>query len=151
MDHPQNLTENSLVFMQIYSIEYRIFLCITSYFLLLGKPGVGYVSNAGYTLLKNTFFIIMVKFLMLYITSKCVFLYLTDGGRHSARSITSPACGLRLRAIQQRCYIVSCGYVYIDESIDYNGLRTTTIHRVTPQGLNLMSGMHTSSLICAHA
>ena len=32
--------------------DYRIFQFITRYFLPHGRPGAGYVTNAGYTLLK---------------------------------------------------------------------------------------------------
>ena len=44
------------------------------YFLLLGRPGAGYITNVNYTLFKSEitrgyFFIIMVKFLPPYIES----------------------------------------------------------------------------------
>ena len=64
------------------------FWCITRYFLLLGRPIAGY--KARYTLLKSEtarryLFLIMVKFLLPYITSKCVvFSVFTDRMRHSA-------------------------------------------------------------------
>ena len=46
---------------------YRIFWCIARYYLLFGRPGAGYIKNAGYTLLKSEiatgyFFKIMVLF-----------------------------------------------------------------------------------------
>ena len=49
---------------------YLIFRCITRHCLLLGRPGVGYITNAGYTLFKfeiakGHFFIIMVKCLLI--------------------------------------------------------------------------------------
>ena len=37
-------------------LHYSIFRCITRYFLLLGRPGAGYITNVGYTLLKSDFF-----------------------------------------------------------------------------------------------
>ena len=52
---------------------YRIFRCITHYFLIFERPGAGYITNAGCTFLKSKierlveiFFIIMVKFLLPY-------------------------------------------------------------------------------------
>ena len=37
------------------SLLYRIFRCITRCFLLLRRPGAGYIINVGYTLLKSKF------------------------------------------------------------------------------------------------
>ena len=58
---------------------YRIFQCLARYFLLLGRPGVGYIMNAGYTLFKSE--IANSRILRL---NALFFLYFTDVGRHSA-------------------------------------------------------------------
>ena len=66
---------------------YRIFWCITLYFLLLERPGAGYITNAGYTLLKSEFFVIMDKFLLPYIAPKCVVFPVLHGPEPSGNSI----------------------------------------------------------------
>ena len=51
---------------------YRIFRCITRYFLFLERPGAGKITNAGYTLLKSE--IARERF---FITANCVFFFCT--------------------------------------------------------------------------
>ena len=58
-------------------VMYRIFVCITHYSLLLRRPGAGYITNAGYTLLN--FFIIIVKCLLMSRQLRCFFYFTALG------------------------------------------------------------------------